>query len=339
MFFLGLAPSTRGTADDAEVRGGKILFNEQGSLYVIDVDGANRRKLADNTRIAALSPDGKLAAYADKDSVRVVPVCGGESSFLASISDGRVDAVEWSPDQKIVAYAVLVPNKSHDLFVVPYSVTGAGGAPRNMGHWYGGISFSPNGKFILEGAMNSANGGTQGSLETINVETGKREKLFVTSEMIAQAEYSPDGSYIAFMMTALGQETGADDDEPDCAGPESDLWILAKGSAKPVKIIDNVFEFRLSPDGNFVAIGTGTQDCGYPPGDGAVFVSSIDAQVQFKLSREAPSMQPRFSPDGKSVIFVDFNASQLMIGDLATRTLSPMSGSSVQGYRKLYDWK
>src|SRR5262249_71816 len=99
--------------------------------------------------------------------------------------------------------------------------------------------------------------------------------------------------------------------------------------------------FEWSPDGRFFAIDRGTQDCGYPPGDGAVFISSSDGTVQFQLSKNAPSMGARFSPDSKQVLFVDyFHAESLVIGDLATPNLTPLNENRcVGGECTVYDWK
>jgi len=158
--------------------------------------------------------------------------------------------------------------------------------------------------------------------------------------VIWNAQYAPDGSRIAFLMTRT-EPGGEGDDDEDCRGPDRDLWVLPLASKRPRKIMDGVFAFDWSSDGQFLAIDKGTQDCGYPPGDGAVFISSSDGKVQFQLSKEAPSMGAKFSPDSKKVMFVDFvNASRLVIGDLATRKLTPLSDSScVAGDCAVYDWK
>jgi Tol biopolymer transport system component len=128
--------------------------------------------------------------------------------------------------------------------------------------------------------------------------------------------------------------------ERDFGGSVCDLWLLRLDSKKAVKIMAGVFEFDWSPDGRFLAIGTGTTDGGYPPGDGAVFISSLDGKDQFQISKNAPSMEAKFSPDSKEVIFVDYNASRLVIGELATRKLTPMPGPASREHSyAVYDWK
>jgi hypothetical protein len=131
-----------------------------------------------------------------------------------------------------------------------------------------------------------------------------------------------------------------DDSERDSGGSVTDLWILRLDSKKPVRIMRGIFDFEWSPDGRFLAIGTGSDEGDYPPGDGAVVISSVDGKVQFQLSKNAPSIGPVFSPDSKKVMFMDFNASRLVIGDLATRKLTPQAVSDPRGDEYgVCDWK
>jgi Tol biopolymer transport system component len=335
LFAIAIAAPGFAAKDDAG-HTERILFNEGGALYVMDRNGEHRQKLAEGVRVAALSADARLAAYDDDKVVAVVSIPDGNSAIVTTINEGRVDNVAWSPDGKHIVYNAGIRGKTSDLFVVSYPV---GGVPRNLGHWSEGVSFSPDGKFIVHSGWRSGPNQSGSTVEVVDVETGKREELYASNEMIGDARYSPDGSQIAFLMTSPDDTSGSDDDGPDCGGADYDLWVLPKNSGKPFKVIEHVYDFDWSPDGQSVAAGTGTQDCGYPPGDGAVLFSSIDKKVQFKISRKTPALRPTFSPDGKSVVFVDFNNSRLMIYDLATRNLAEMSAAKSIGYDKVYDWK
>jgi Tol biopolymer transport system component len=320
------------SADDRQ-DGKRILVKESGALFVMDSDGMNRRKIAENVRAAALSRDGNLVSYADNKGVYVFSLLDSQPITLARLTEGHVDSLAWSPDQKVLAYDVEVRMKSWNLFLASYPPSGD--APRNLGHWYETMSFAPNGKSIVHPSFDPTD---RDFLQTINVETGKRETIYKATAPIWDAKYAPDGSSIAFMMTKA--ELGDNDDEPDSGGSEIDLWILPLDSKNPVKIMDGVFAFDWSADGHFLAIDTGTRDGGYPPGDGAVFISSVDGKVQFQLSKDAPSIGAKFSPDSKKVMFVDYNASHLLIGDLTTRKLTPLPPSGSRGYGYVvYDWK
>ena len=328
-------PTSSG-ASDAGTRGKRVLIEEAGTLLVIDPDGANRRKIAENASAAAFSPDGNLVAYADKQGVHVLSLLDGQSVSLAEVTEGHVASVAWSPDQKHLAYDVEVRMKSWDLFLASYPPAGDA-PPLDLGHWYESISFSPNGKFIIHPSFDETGPpGPPAILETVNVETGKRETIYKGITTIWEAKYSPDGSSIAFMMT----DPKDDESENDSGGSVIDLWILHLDSKKAEKIMGGVYDFDWSPDGRFLAIGTGSEEGDYPPGDAAVFISSADGKVQFQLSKDAPSLRAEFSPDSKEVMFVDFNDSRLVTGDLATRKLIPLTGVGPGGGEYVvYGWK
>jgi Tol biopolymer transport system component len=330
---IGLA-CHRLAADDAKIPGKHILIIEDSRLFVQDPDGTNRRKIAENAEAAAFSPDANLVAYVADKAVRVLSLLDNQSVTVAHLTDGDVHALAWSPDQKHLAYD-LVGMKGWDLFLASYPP--AGDAPRNLGHWYETLSFSPNGKFIVHPSFDETGPpGPPNILETVNVETGKRETIYKGITTIWEAKYSPDGSRIAFMMTDPKDNAS----ERDSGGAVIDLWILRLDTKKAEKIMPGVFDFDWSPDGKFLAIGTGTEVGDYPPDDGAVSISSVDGKDQFQISKNAPSLGAKFSPDSKEVLFTDFNAARLVIGDLATRKLTPMPGYEFREYGyAMYDWK
>jgi len=339
LFFILLVLSGlachRLAADDLKAPGKHVLIEEGARLFVQDPEGTNRRKIAENVDAAALSGDGNLVAYADQKGVYVFSLLDGRSVTLAPLTEGNVNGLAWSPDQKVLAYDLGVPMKSWDLFVATYPPNG--GTPRNLGHWYETMSFSPDGKFIVHPSFDQTGPpGPPNILETVNVETGKRETIYKGITTIWEAKYSPDGSSIAFLMS----DPEDNERESDVGGSVSDLWLLRLDSKKAVKIMPGVFDFDWSPDGRFLAIGTGTDVGDYPPDDGAVFISSVDGKEQFQLSKNAPSLRAKFSPDSKEVMFVDFNASRFVIGDIATRRLNPVAGSGTGGYEYVVcDWK
>ncbi len=282
---------------------GRILFATfEGGLYVTDAGGLQSKQLLKGVVwAAALSPHGDLVAYADERAVRVVSLLDGQSLTLASLRGERIGGVAWSPNQRAVAY--MVGEVQGDLFLAAYPPGSQ--PPRNLGPWYETISFSPDGKLILHPANVPGKPPAQ-VLETVNVETGKRQVLFEAHEPIWAAHYSPDGSHIAFTMSQP-PPPAPPADEPECGGPELRLWVLAVGSKTPVEINlsrvqqqwTNVKDFAWSPDGKHLTVGIGTNDCDYPGSANGVFVTSLDQTVQFKLSRGEQSLGAIFSPDGK----------------------------------------
>ena len=82
-------------AGDAGTHGKRVLIDEAGTLLVMDPDGANRRKIAENAGAAAFSPDGNLVAYADKQGVYVLSLLDGQSVSLAKFTEGDVSSSVW----------------------------------------------------------------------------------------------------------------------------------------------------------------------------------------------------------------------------------------------------
>jgi WD40 repeat protein len=322
--------------DDVKIPGKHVLIRDFDTLYVQNPDGTNRRKIAENAEAAALSRDGNLVAFVADKCVCVFSFLDNHSVTVAHLTDGSVRTLSWSPDQKHLAYDLEVPMKTWDLFLASYPPI-AGDSPRSLGHWYETVSFSPNGKFIVHPSFDETGPpGPPNILETVNVETGKRETIYKGITTIWDAQYSPDGSTIAFMMT----DPADDASDRDSGGSVCDLWLLNLHSKKAVKIMAGVFDFDWSPDGRSLAIGTGSEEGDDPPGDAAVFISSVDGKDQFQISKNAPSMGAKFSPDSKEVMFVDFSASRLVIGDVATRKLTPMPGPpSRDNSYGVYDWR
>jgi Tol biopolymer transport system component len=189
---------------------------------------------------------------------------------------------------------------------------------------------------------------TIGLLYRVNVGSGVREALYEARTRIEGAAYSPDGSHIAFLVADEEPDEG-DDDAPNCAPPANSLWVLTVGTKAPIKMHPTgpatVGDFSWSPDGKLLVIDSGGSECEYPGTLGEVFVISIDQKTDFKLSEHAPSLGPRFSPDGKHVLFTDFGNYQavLTIGNLATRELKPLArqlpSDDYAEYDQVVDWK
>jgi len=339
LLFLALAGVTiQGRpANDPKSSGERILIEESNALFAIDPNGSTRQKIAGNVDAVALSRDASLVAYADHQGVHVLSFADNRTITLTQLAEGRVNNLAWSPDQKFVAYDLGVPMKSVDLFIVSYPPNGE--PPRNLGDWYETLSISPDAKFIVHPTIEVSNR-ARSNLEAVNVQTGKRETIYLAADVVWRAAYSPDGSTIAFLMTHPGTPAPSSDDEPECGGPDLDLWLLSLDSKKPQHIMTKVYNFEWSPDGRFLAMETGTDECDYPPDDAAVFISSADGKEQFQISKNAPSVGPRFSPDSKRVAFAESNAYQLMIGDVSTRALIPLLKAEPRGFPPAAcDWK
>jgi Tol biopolymer transport system component len=358
VFFLLLAV-VLASATDA---GSLVVTTVDGNLVIVHPDGT-QEQISGEAGTAAISPDHRAIAFT---VVHMQEVPAPESwridaKLLVMILSTRVttelvhlpagppgtgfDQVAWTPDGSAIAYEAAARGNGgmeDDLFLAAFPAER--GPVRNLGHWYQGFSFSPDGRSIVH-AINSPF-----ALEVLDVATGTRTLLHKAGNVVWDAKFSPDGKFIAYRKT-VGEHASSvkrsDDDEPDCGSPNTELrlYSLIDGSDTAVSIPKappSVYNFSWSPDSRRLAIELGTEDCEATSGDAAVFVTSVDQKVQKQISTSSPSVQPAFSPDGSAIAFVDSSQSpsRLFRYDLASETRSVIRRASTKenDYR-LLEWK
>ncbi len=325
-------------------RGSLLVVADGGKLLLIQPDGTQR--LLDDVDSGILSPDGKYIAFttpARPKTLFIAPVGSRTSRAATEIvtlpDDAHFERIGWAPDGNAVAYVVW--GKSDDLFLAPFPPVR--GKPRNLGHWYQGFSFSPDGSKIIH-AVNFPSPG----LEVLDVSTGQRTLLHKTTNIVWDARYSPDGRFVAYQMTS--HNPVASDDEPSCEGPTIGLWIysLTDHTDRQVTFAsapatwDNVKTFNWSPDGKRIALTLGTTGCDYPGSEDGVFLTTPDLRVQNQISTAKLSIEPVFSPDGSAVAFVDLSEPppRLLRYDLTTGELTLIRRSTWEDdYYRLIDWR
>ena len=357
VFFLLLAVVLAGATD----AGNLVVRTVNDNLVIIHPDGT-QEQISSEASSAVISPDHRAIAFT---VVHMQQVPAPESwrvdaKLLVMTLSTRVitelahppagpagtgfDQVAWTPDGSAVAYESTARGNGgmeNDLFLAPFPPER--GPVRNLGHWYQGFSFSADGRRIVH-AINSPF-----ALEVLDVATGTRTLLHKASNVVWDAKFSPDGKFIAYRKTvgAARPVQGSDDDEPDCGSPNTELrlYSLIDGSDAAVSIPKappSVYNFSWSPDSRRLAIELGTEDCGSPSGDAAVFVTSVDQKVQKQISTSSPSVQPAFSPDGSAIAFVDSSQppARLFRYDLASETRSVIRrASSQENDYSLLEWK
>jgi Tol biopolymer transport system component len=355
VFFLLLAVVLAGATD----AGNLVVRTVDGNLVIIHPDGT-QEQISSEAGSAVISPDHRAVAFT---VVRMQKVQGPEfwrvdAKLLVMTLSTRVitelvhppagtgfGQVAWTPDGSAIAYEATARGNggmADNLFLAPFPPERA--QVRDLGHWYQGFSFSPDGRRIVH-AINSPF-----ALEVLDVATGTRTLLHNASNVVWDAKFSPDGKFIAYRKTVgepAGAVQGSEDDEPDCSGPNTELrlYSLIDGSDSAVSIPKappSVYNFSWSPDSRRIAIELGTEDCGSPSGDAAVFVTSVDQKVQKQISTSSPSVQPAFSPDGSAVAFVDSSQfpARLFRYDLANEARSVIRRASAkENDYLLLEWK
>lgn len=324
--------------------GDMLVKVDSGTLILIHADGS-REVISEKGRQATLSPDRRSVAFISDQKLLVMNLAAKATDEIVQLPEGAYfGQVEWEPDGKAIAYEAIIRSKSDDLFLAPFPPQR--GQTRNLGHWYQGFSFSPDGSRIIH-AIN-----LPFALEAVDVASGKRSILHKADDVVWTAQFSPDGKYIAYTKTVTPPDDSrqsADDDEPDCSNPPMELHLLAvRDSAdttvkmRDPKAPDSVYHFVWSPDSRRIALELGTPDCGYPAGDAAVFVISVDQKEQLKVSNESASYAPAFSPDGLGVVFMDASHDPVRLWryDFAGKSLKPLTvnGASLTD-EQLLEWK
>lgn len=241
---------------------GVAAFLLLGSLIASRYLGGNRREfevgatqqITNDPGIEitpALSPDGKLLAYAGGDPTRtsifVRQVSGGEAIRLTS---GRGRAPQWSADGSKIAYV-----DSAGIAMVP----ALGGSPQGLIRWDGKTlpispSFSHDGKLLAYAS--AFDSGSKG-IWIANADGSERHKILAVKEAHSLS-WSPDDSRIAFVDGNLGFIYATD--QFGNIAP-STVWTVGRDGKGAAPLTDSIHH-NVSP--------VWTSD-----GDGIVYVSNI----------------------------------------------------------------
>ncbi len=157
---------------------------------------------------AAFSPDGTRIAFswnAGRQGTRerhiyVKEVGTGEPIQLTSAPEDDTWPA-WSPDSRRIAFVRLLPDAERAIYVVPPT----GGSERKLAEGGDGVSWSPDGKWLV--LANAPKPKGSGSLFLLSVETGERRQLGAPQNgSDCFPVYSPDGKWIAFLrMGSVGE--------------------------------------------------------------------------------------------------------------------------------------
>jgi Tol biopolymer transport system component len=156
----------------------------------------------------AMSPDGNELAFSWQGEKNTEPnlyniyvqlVGAGSPLRITSARASDLSPV-WSPDSRFIAFE-REAGQSHAYFIVP----ALGGPERKLADAYpevfgGGISWSPDGKYLAVAERGSPNG-TRAGIFFVSVESGEMRDSGIESPApyIVGPAFSPDGKYLAFV--------------------------------------------------------------------------------------------------------------------------------------------
>ena len=226
---------------------------------------------------AQISPDGKWVAYtvthADleqnaSDADIWLASTLGEAPTRLTTNKKSDTSPRWSPDGKRIAFISAREEKPQLFIMSPF-----GGEPERLTENKGGIraiAWSPDGKSIAVVADQEPTADDEKRIkekdDAIVVDTNykftrlwvldlatKKARLLATGDMVvADPQWSPDGTTIAFTTNPTPK---ADD------GSLSDIWLVSVAAGAPRKLLENAGPDqspRWSPDGTQIAYVTST---------------------------------------------------------------------------------
>jgi Tol biopolymer transport system component/predicted Ser/Thr protein kinase len=152
--------------------------------------------------VAAISPDGKYMAYADKTGAYVRILGTGELHPLPVPKNTDLDSLSWLPDNTGLLASWISPNTQK---VGLWLISILGGDPRQLSDEGWSASVSPDGSRIVF-LKSPAFGDTATEIWLMNA-NGADQKKIVSSkggELFGSPVWSPDGRWIAYSKFIFG---------------------------------------------------------------------------------------------------------------------------------------
>ncbi len=327
------------------------------SIWVKPVDASAPARITHGTgdRHPVWSPDGGRVVFTRWDAATCrlfeAPSGGGEERELGSCGDGHdpPSRLSWSPDGAWLAMRALHPSGARGIVLVssrtrerrfltvpPKEIAGDEFP-----------AFSPDGETLA--FVRSLAGGVD-DVYTVPVAGGEPRRLTFDNAGVEGVEWSPDSGSLAFSSSRAGLYSlwkipakggavswlaggGSKLKHPAAAARrnvlayenwiyEVNLWSVPLGRREPaVRLTSSTdeweFQPEVSPDGSlvaFVSTRSGSEEIWTVRRDGA----DPRQVTSFKGPRVAT---PRFSPDGRSLVFSarPEGRADLFVVDLATR--------------------
>jgi Tol biopolymer transport system component len=226
-------------------------------------------------------------------------------------------SITWSPDGQWIAFAGGIPETQRlDIFIIKPDGTGLK-RMTNSSQGEAGLSWSPNGKFIMYSYTSSTSTFPESDLALLDVDKAQTYLLTSTKGSEHRPTWSPDGKQIAYLF--------------DQGNSPSELWVMDFETKSTERILVDVpvsnRKIDWSPDGQWIAfISPGISDyCG------DIYVVRPDGSNTTRLTNlTGCATVVIWSPDGKYLAFVgkDKPMSQgwrIYIMDVESKNIIPVT--------------
>lgn len=264
----------------------KIAYrSNHQNIFLMDMDGSNKVNLTKDRyhyiQNIRFFPDGKKIVFDYQQAYTVaIKVIDLEGNII--LENPKISGFyrnHWnpfvSPDGLYIAFLLGAGNQPGPICILNIENNDDSKLVAfDENYWY--LQFSPDGNSIIYG---------NSTLWSMNISDTSKIKI---SDIPGRFhKYTPDGSKIVFQIT-------------DHTHPNVSLCVMDSDGNNLKELNSNYLgndEFDISPDGSMITY-MGTTD--------EIFTIGIDGSNQTCLTKNVASWNPKFSPNGKKIVFTAY---------------------------------